>query len=32
LARAERNAMVTHFTPGEAVSWWVEVTLGEGAN
>jgi galactose mutarotase-like enzyme len=32
LARAYRNAMVTHFTPDEAVSWWVEVTLGEGAN
>jgi galactose mutarotase-like enzyme len=31
LARASRNALVTRFSPGEAATWWVEVTVGEGA-
>jgi len=31
LARASDNKMVTLFRPGEATTWWVEVTLGEGA-
>jgi hypothetical protein len=31
LARASDTKMVTLFRPGEVVTWWVEVTLGEGA-
>jgi galactose mutarotase-like enzyme len=31
LARASENKLVTLFRPGEVVTWWVEVTLGEGA-
>jgi galactose mutarotase-like enzyme len=30
LGRACRNEMVTRFAPGEPVTWWVEVALGEG--
>ena len=30
LARAYNNGTVTTFTPGEPVSWWVEVSVGKG--